>query len=85
MKIYIVSAPTQSVVEAYSRWKKIQEDCERTVMDDGWTLPSLKFNHLYEADAAALDLAMVSGSVAPLQPHEILITEIDSGILGSLA
>lgn len=75
MKKYIVSAPTLQVVAAYAEWKKLDEDGERTIMDDGWTLPSLKFAHIYEAHAAALDLAMVSGSVAPLQPHEIVITE----------
>lgn len=75
MKKYYVSAPTQGVVSAYAEWKKLSEECQRTIMDDGWTLPSLKFAHLYEAHAAALDLAMVSGSLNPLQPHEIVITE----------
>jgi len=75
MKPYIVSAPNRRVVEAYADWKNLPEDAERTIMNDGWTLPSLKFAHLYEAHAAALDLAMVSGSIEPLQPHEILITE----------
>lgn len=72
---YIVSAPTQWVVAAYAEWKKLDEECQRTIMDDGWTLPALKFAHLYEAHAAALDLAMISGSLLPLQPHEIVISE----------
>lgn len=75
MKKYIVSAPTARVISAYAEWRKLGEDSQRTVMDDGWTLPSLKFAHLYEAHAAALDLAMVSGSLQPMQPHEIVITE----------
>lgn len=75
MKKYIVSAPTQQVVAVYAEWKKLDEECQRTLLDDGWTLPSLKFAHLYEAHAAALDLAMVSGSTNPMQPHEIVITE----------
>lgn len=82
MKTYIVSVPTRHVIEAYCNWKNIQEVCERTIMDDGWTIPSLKFRHLYEAHAAALDLAMVSGSVRPLQPHETLVTEIDDEAAG---
>jgi hypothetical protein len=85
MKTYIVSVPSQRVAEAYADWKLLAEECERTIMDDGWTLPSLRFHHLYKANAAALDLAMVSGSIAPLQPHEVLITEIDSSSLGSLS
>lgn len=75
MKNYVVSAPAAQVLTAYSEWKKLGEACRRTVMDDGWTLPSLQFAHLYEAHAAALDLAMVSGSVLPFQPHEVVITE----------
>lgn len=82
VKKYIVSVPTQSVVETYCRWKSLDEACERTVMDDGWTVPALKFSHLYAAQAAALDLAMVSGSVMPLQAPEILITEIDDDSVG---
>ena len=73
---YIVAAPSKLVVAAYAKWKQTLGDPERTIMDDGWTLSSLKFAHLYEAQAAALDLAMVSGSVNPLQPHEIIITEL---------
>jgi len=83
MKPYIVSAPARRVVDAYAEWKKLQDASERTIMNDGWTLPSLKFRHLYEARAAALDLAMVSGSVKPLQPHEILITEFRSDPAGA--
>ena len=75
MKNYIVSTSTKSVVDAYAQWKGLQEEVRPTVMADGWTLPSLKFVHLYEAHAAALDLAMVSGSVKPFLPHEVLITE----------
>jgi hypothetical protein len=85
MKTYIVAVPSRRVAEAYGQWKQLDEECARTIMDDGWTLPSLKFHHLYQANAAALDLAMVSGSIAPLQPHEVLITEIDSNSLSSLA
>lgn len=75
MIIYTVSAPTKRVVAAYAKWKGLPEDAERTVMRDGWTLPSLKFERLYEAQAACQDLAMISGSVNPFKPHELLITE----------
>ena len=77
MKNYIVSTSTKSVVDAYAQWKGLQEEVRPTVMADGWTLPSLKFIHLYEAHAqsAALDLAMISGAVKPLFPHKALITE----------
>jgi len=75
MKPYIVSAPTKRVVDTYANWKNLGEESVRTIMNDGWTLPSLRFSHLYETRSAALDLAMVSGSVKPLQPHRILITE----------
>lgn len=44
-------------------------------MLDGWSLPSLRFTVLYQAQAACVDLAMVSGSVAPFKPHNVLITE----------
>lgn len=84
MKTYIVSVPTRRVVEAYGEWKQLRQPCQRTLMDDGWTLPALNFSHLYEARAAALDLAMVSGSVLPLRPHEILLTEIDGDARGLL-
>lgn len=75
MTPYIVSSPSRSVVLAYARWKNIDEVPVENLMCDGWTLPSLHFKHLYEAHAASLDLAMVSGSVNPLQPHEVLVTE----------
>lgn len=44
-------------------------------MADGWTLPTLCFTRLYEAQAACQDLAMISGSVKPFKPHRVLITE----------
>ena len=44
-------------------------------MWDGWTLRSLQFARLYEAQAACQDLAMVSGSVRPFKSHGALITE----------
>lgn len=75
MHPYIVSTPHLDVATAYARWKDLRELPERTVMDDGWTLPSLQFAHLYQAQASSLDLAMVSGSIRPYQPAEILITE----------
>jgi len=78
MKPYIVSAPTKHIVDAYAKWMNIAEASEHTVMNDGWTLPSLRFSHLYEAHAAALDLAMVSGSVNPMRDHKILISEFIS-------
>jgi len=75
MTSFIVSVPTKSVVLAYAKWKELDEQPEPTIMADGWTLPSLRFSHLYEAHAASLDIAMISGSVRPFKPHEILITE----------
>lgn len=75
MTPYIVSVPSKRVVIAYAEWKKLDEAPETTIMADGWTLPSLHFSHLYEAQSASLDLAMVSGSVQPFQAHDVLITE----------
>lgn len=75
MTPYIVSVPSKSVVLAYAEWKKLAEEPETTIMADGWTLPSLRFSHLYEAHAASLDLAMVSGSVRPFHSPDVLITE----------
>lgn len=73
--IYTVSAPTKRVVVAYAKWKGLAEKPVRTFMLDGWSLPSLRFTVLYQAQAACVDLAMVSGSVAPFKPHNVLITE----------
>lgn len=78
MLSYTVSVPSQRVVAAYAQWKSLAEKPERTVMRDGWTLPSLRFTRLYEAQAACNDLAMVSGSVKPFKPHGVLITEFVS-------
>jgi hypothetical protein len=75
MTPYIVSSPYKNVAISYARWRGVDELPERTVMHDGWTLPSLKFEHLYQAQAAAVDLAMVSGSERPFVTHGILITE----------
>jgi hypothetical protein len=75
MHPYSVSAPALEVIAAYAKWKELNEVPLPTMMADGWTLPSLRFAHLYEAHAAALDLAMVSGSVHPYRPHDVLITE----------
>lgn len=75
MTPYIVSSPAKDVVLAYARWRQLSEEPVATIMNDGWTLPSLHFEHLYEAHAASLDLAMISGSVNPFQPHDVLITE----------
>lgn len=80
MNQYAVSSPSEAVVAAYARWKDVAETPERTLLHDGWTLPSLRFTHLYEAQAASLDLAMVSGSLQPLQPHEVLISEYASAL-----
>ena len=79
MNPYSVSAPTKLVVDTYAAWKNFSEESVRNIMNDGWTLPSLSFSRLYEARSAALDLAMVSGSVNPFQPHNILITEYRPG------
>lgn len=75
MNPYVVAAPAKRVVDAYAKWMNLAEVSVPTVMNDGWTLPSLRFSHLYEAHAAALDLAMVSGSINPMRDHEILISE----------
>lgn len=75
MTSFIVSVPSQSVALAYAKWKKLDEQPEATIMADGWTLPSLRFPRLYEAQAASLDIAMISGSVNPFQPHDVLVTE----------
>lgn len=75
MSPYCVSAPQRRVVAAYAKWRGLAEIAERTLMQDGWTLPSLRFRRLYEAHAAANDLAMISGSLQPLRPHGVLITE----------
>ncbi len=75
MKPYFVSAPSREVIDAYARWKGLDEHAERNLLNDGWTLPALHFRHLYEAQQASLDIAMVSGSVLPFQPHEVTISE----------
>lgn len=75
MPYFTVSAPSKRVVAEYAKWKDIAEQPEQTVMADGWTLPSLCFTRLYEAQAACHDLAMISGSVKPFKPHQVLITE----------
>lgn len=75
MHVYTVSAPSKRVVAAYAEWKSLAEKPERTIMQDGWTLPSLRFARLFEAQVACYDLAMVSGSVKPFKPHDVLITE----------
>lgn len=75
MAPYTVSAPDKRVVAAYAEWKGLAEKPQRTMMRDGWTLPSLCFRRLYEAHAACSDLAMVSGSLQPLKAHGVLITE----------
>ena len=75
MTCYCVSAPSKRVVSAYADWQGVGEKPERTVMWDGWTLRSLQFARLYEAQAACQDLAMISGSVRPFKPHGVLITE----------
>lgn len=75
MTCYTVSVPSKRVVSAYAKWKGLSEKPERTVMWDGWTLRSLQFERLYEAQAACQDLAMVSGSVRPFKSHGALITE----------
>ena len=79
MASYTVSAPDKRVVAAYAAWKGVAEKPERTLMRDGWTLPALRFRRLYEAHAASSDLAMVSGSLQPLKPHGVLITEFGGG------
>jgi len=84
MNCYVVSAPSKRVVIAYAKWKSLPEKPVRTVMRDGWTLPSLRFTRLYEAQVACYDLAMVSGSVKPFKPHDVLITEFFSEIENSL-
>lgn len=80
MTPYIVSVPSKSVVVAYAEWKKLAEEPEATIMADGWTLPSLRFIHLYEAHSASLDLAMISGSVQPFQSPDVLITEFHGDV-----
>ena len=75
MAPYTVSAPQKRVIAAYAKWKNLQEKPEPTLMQDGWTLASLRFARLYEAHAACMDLAMISGSIAPFKPHRLLITE----------
>lgn len=80
MTPYIVSVPSRTVAEAYARWKGLDESPRATIMHDGWTLPALCFERLYEAQAAALDLAMIAGSVNPFRPHEVLITEFHGRI-----
>lgn len=75
MTRYIVSAPAAEIVAAYADWKQLPETPEATLMRDGWTLPALRFRHLYEAQAASLELAMISGSLHPFQPPDILVSE----------
>ena len=75
MAPYTVSSPQRRVVVAYAAWKGLAEKPMRTLMRDGWTLPSLSFRRLYEAHAACNDLAMISGSLQSMQPHGVLITE----------
>ncbi len=79
MAPYIVSAAQRNTLAAYAQWKGVDEKPERTLMYDGWTLPCLRFKRLYEAHAACADLAMVSGSVRPFEPHGVLITEYRGG------
>ena len=79
MAPYTVSIPLRRAVVAYAEWKGLAEKPERTLMGDGWTLPSLRFRRLYEAHAACNDLAMLSGSLQPFKPHGVLITEYRGG------
>jgi len=72
---FSVSSAVYEVVQTYAQWKQLDEAPQQTLMNDGWTLPSLHFKYLYEAHAASLDLAMVSGSLRPLTPHQVLVTE----------
>lgn len=75
MKPYFVCAPSREVIDAYARWKGLDEHAEHNLLHDGWTLPALAFHHLYEAQQASLDVAMVSGSVFPFQTHAVIINE----------
>lgn len=79
MAPYTVSTPHKRVIVAYAEWKGLAEKPLRTLMRDGWTLPSLGFKRLYEAHAACNDLAMISGSLQPYKAHGVLITEYRGG------